>query len=221
MNVQKISECLEKEYTSIFEELRSAMHAREDSRAFGAMIEARIHDSWTILCAQNNWIPLARPGRRTIYDCSFEYQHQVYGVDIKTKDLDETKYSDGGICAVANLLRFLANDKAIFLIAEIGHTKSSTKSNTRSLEYIRVAPFIYLPSDAYRIENLGTGQVRLNYTIAQVYEEIDWNRSMKNFYDLFIDIAIKHYKRVGMDAQRRIADLKKFQDEGYVHFQSK
>ena len=46
MNLREISGAIEKELTSLFEELRSGITAREDSRAFGAMIERRILDNW-------------------------------------------------------------------------------------------------------------------------------------------------------------------------------
>ena len=50
MNLREISAAVEKELISLFEELRSGMAAREDSRAFGAMIERRILDNWDALC---------------------------------------------------------------------------------------------------------------------------------------------------------------------------
>ena len=49
----------------------------------------------------------------------------IVGIDVKTKDLDSKKYSDGGICAVGNLLKFLANDRGQFIIAELGHNQSA------------------------------------------------------------------------------------------------
>ena len=72
--------------------------------------------------------------------------------------------------------------------------------------------------DAYRIENLGTGQVRLNYTINQVWDEIDWDRNMKAFYDHFTELAILHYHRVGRDALKRIDAINKFRENGYEYF---
>ncbi len=39
MNYEKISEKIELQIGTLFEELRSGISAREDSRAFGAMIE--------------------------------------------------------------------------------------------------------------------------------------------------------------------------------------
>lgn len=219
MDLKQISSKMENELSVIFsEELRSGLAAREDSRAFGAMIEKRIADNWEQICLSLGYPALERPGRRTIFDFALQIGKRIVGIDVKTKDLDSTRYSDGGICAVGNLLKFLANDNGMFLIAEFGHNKLSSTSEKRDFVYIRVAPFILFPQDAYRIENLGTGQIRLNYTVNQVWDEIDWNRDITDFYDLFIDLAIKHYKRVSSDALNRIADLEAFRENGYKHF---
>jgi hypothetical protein len=218
MDLRAVSDQVEGKLSDLFEELRSGIAAREDSRAFGAMIEKRITDSWQRICDELGYNALERPGRRTIFDFAFLEAGQLVGIDVKTKDLDSTRYSDGGICAVGNLLKFLANDKGVFLIAEFGHNKSSERGNTRDIEYIRVAPFIMLPQNAYRIENLGTGQVRLNYTVNQVWDEIAWERDITDFYDLFVDLAIKHYQRVSRDAMKRIAALEEFRRSGYQHF---
>jgi hypothetical protein len=86
------------------------------------------------------------------------------------------------------------------------------------LEYIRVAPFVLLPQSSYRIENLGTGQVRLNYTINQVWDGIEWERDIKVFYDIFTDLAIKHYQRVGRDALKRAEAIEAFRQSGYARF---
>ena len=218
MNLRKISGAIEKELVTLFEELRSGMAAREDSRAFGAMVERRILDNWDAICKRCGFTPVDLPGRRTIFDFGFTVENRVVGIDVKTKDLDTTKYSDGGICAVGNLLKFLANDKGQFIIAEFGHNQSTTTTDARDLEYIRVAPFILLPQNSYRIENLGTGQVRLNYTINQVWDEIEWDRDIRIFYDIFTDLAIKHYQRVGRDAQKRIQAIESFKRGGYAKF---
>jgi len=218
MNLKDMSGKLEDKLGDLFEELRSGISAREDSRAFGAMIEKRITDNWDNICKELGYTAIARPGRRTIFDFAFQEEDSLVGIDVKTKDLDSTKYSDGGICAVGNLLKFLANDKGVFLLAEFGHNKSSEQSDKRDIEYIRVAPFIMLPQNAYRIENLGTGQLRLNYTINQVWDEIAWDRDIKEFYDLFVDLAIQHYQRVSRDALKRIAALEEFRKNGYKHF---
>jgi hypothetical protein len=218
MNLREISTAIENELVSLFDELRSGIAAREDSRAFGAMIERRILDNWQVICERRGFTPISLPGRRTIFDLGFSLEGRIVGIDVKTKDLDTTKYSDGGICAVGNLLKFLANDKGHFLIAEFGHNQSRTGADARDLEYIRVAPFTLLPQSSYRIENLGTGQVRLNYTINQVWEEIEWDRDIRIFYDIFTDLAIKHYQRVGRDAQKRIQAIEGFRRSGYERF---
>ena len=219
MNLRELCATIESEISKLFEELRSGISAREDSRAFGAMIERRICENWDSICTKSNFIPVDLPGRRTIFDFGFKVDDRIVGIDVKTKDLDSTKYSDGGICAVGNLLKFLANDRGHFIIAEFGHNLSSVEAQSRDLEYIKVAPFTLLPVTAYRIENLGTGQVRLNYTINQVWEEIEWERDMTKFYDYFTDLAIKHYQRVGRDALKRAESIEAFRNCGYAKFQ--
>lgn len=217
-SLKEISSQLESQLINLFSDLQSGISAREDSRAFGAMVEKRITENWKSICSDCNLIARDLPGRRTIFDFAYEIDGQLIGIDVKTKDLDSAKYSDGGICAVGNLLKFLANDQGVFLIAEFGHTESVAGTGLRDLEYIHVAPFILLPQNAYRIENLGTGQVRLNYSINQVYEEIEWERDIFSFYDMFTDLAITHYQRVGRDAQKRIESINKFREEGYQRF---
>ena len=201
-----------------FEDHLSGVSAREDSRAFGAMVEKRITANWPEICIASGVSARAIPGRRTIFDCAYEDDGFIYGLDVKTKDLDSTSYSDGGICAVANLLKFLANDNGVFLIVEVGHNATSENSSARDIEYIHVAPFSCLPADSYRIENLGTGQVRLNYSINQVQDEIDWTRPNSVFFDIFTDLAITHYERVGRDATKRIDSIKAFRARGYKEF---
>lgn len=218
MDYKNISLAIEEKIGNLFEELRSGISQREDSRAFGAMIEKRITDNWEQICNELGFKPIAIPGRRTIFDFAAKIEETIFGFDVKTKDLDTTRYSDGGVCAVGNLLKFLANDKGVFMIVEFGHTKSSIKNNSRDIEYIRVAPFHTLPTDIYRIENLGTGQVRLNYTLNQVWDEINWKKSLKEFFDDFCQLAIIHYKRVKADAEKRINAIKQFQENGYEHF---
>ena len=218
MYYDQISEKIALEIEGLFEELRSGISAREDSRAFGAMIEKRITENWETVCSNLSYEAIELPGRRTIFDFACNIEKKLFGFDVKTKDLDSKSYSDGGVCAVGNLLKFLANDKGVFMIVEFGHDKSTTKNSSRDIEYIRVAPFHCLPENTYRIENLGTGQVRLNYTINQVWDEIDWNRSYNDFFDIFCELAITHYKRVSADAEKRIKSIEQFKDGGYQNF---
>lgn len=218
MDLKLISNQLKDKLSDIFsEEFTSGLAAREDSRAFGAMIEQKIANNWNLICSDFGYIPLERPGKKTIYDFAFQFENRIFGIDVKTKDLDSTSYSDGGICSVGNLLKFLANDNGMFLIAEFGHNKLSPPSEKRDFAYIYVAPFILFPHDVYRIENLGTGQIRLNCSINQVWDKIDWNRDITDFYDLIINLAIQHYRRVSGVALNRIALLEAFKENGYRH----
>ncbi|MBM3404401.1 MAG: hypothetical protein FJY10_05875 [Bacteroidetes bacterium] len=218
MNYKKISQTIKNKVSELLEELRSGISERVDSRAFGAMIEKRITQNWDNICAKLGYDPLNVPGRRTIFDFACKIENQLFGFDVKTKDLDTTKYSDGGVCAVGNLLKYMANDKGIFVIAEFGHNKSGVKNESRDIEYIRIAPFHCLPKDTYRIENLGTGQVRMNYTINQVWDEIEWNRSYPDFFDIFCELALTHYNRVKADADKRIQAIVEFKNNNYSHF---
>ena len=216
-NHKEVSNNIELALEELFEELRSGIAAREDSRAFGAMIEKRITDNWIDICNKYGYEPVAIPGRRSIFDFACRVDGKLVGFDVKTKDLNKKSYSDGGVCAVGNLLKYLANDKGVFMIVEFGHDKSTEKGG-RDLEYIRVAPFHMLPDDIYRIENLGTGQVRMNYTLNQVWDEIIWDRTNSQFFDVFCELAIKHYKRVKADADKRITSIIKFKENGYAQF---
>lgn len=187
--------------------------SREDARAFGAMLEKKIAGKWPATCRNLSANALERPGRRTIYDCSCTRSGQFYGIDIKTKNLDSSRYSDGGVCSVGNVLKFLAADTGMLLIAEISHIVSSTGKG-RTLHGTRVAPFHLLPADIYRIENLGTGQIRLNQSIGESWDRIAWNRTMPEFYDLIGTLAIAHYHRVKQDAGRRINAMRQFLKNG-------
>lgn len=218
MDYKEVSLKIEEKLAGLFQELRSGMAAREDSRAFGAMVEKRITENWEDICAELGYEPVGIPGRRTIFDFACKVDGQLFGFDVKTKDLDTTRYSDGGVCAVGNLLKYLANDKGVFMIVEFGHNKSGPDDDTRDIEYIRVAPFHTLPRDTYRIENLGTGQVRLNYTINQVWEEIMWDRPYSDFFDIFCELALTHYQRVKADAEKRIQSILEFKKSNYESF---
>ncbi len=209
IDYRNFSESVAQKLTDAFDQLRSA---------FGGMIEKHITSRWAEICSAIGAIPLDRPGRRTIYDFACRHQGQLWGFDIKTKDLDSNRYADGGVCAVGNLLNFIANDKGIFMVVELGHTRTTKDLRLRDLSYLRVAPFHLLPADTYRIENLGTGQVRLNHSINTVYDRIAWDRSTAEFFQIFTEIAIKHYERVSRDAQKRVLAMKRFREDSYARF---
>jgi hypothetical protein len=218
-NYQEFSASIEKQFRNLFSDLeKSGLAAREDSRAFGAMIEKYIIDSWEAICRNVGAGCLPPHGRRTIHDVACTLRGTFIGFDIKTKDLDKIRYSDGGVCAVGNLLKFLANDNGVFTVVEFGHDKAVEGKDLPDLEYIKIAPFHLLPEDTYRIENLGTGQVRLDYSIRQIYDKIQWDRPLNGFFDIFTEIAIKHYERVSRDALKYAEAICRFRQNGYVHF---
>ena len=66
MDIKEISRLIEQQLDSVFDELHSSVSEREDSQAFGAMIEERIADNWKRICMELEYEPLSRPGRRTI-----------------------------------------------------------------------------------------------------------------------------------------------------------
>lgn len=214
MTVEQFCRTLETNLDLLFRELKDDAPAREDSRAFGAMIEKRITDNWESLCGSIGATSVPSPGRKTIYDFACNFEGQIYGFDVKTKDLDSSRHSDGGVCSAGNLLKFLANDSGIFTVVEVAH-RASTKKKMRILGDIKVAPFHLLPEDTYRIENLGTGQVRLNHSITEAKNRMSWNRSMHEFFDIFGALAITHYERVQRDADRRAGAVKTFLSNGY------
>jgi hypothetical protein len=219
VNYREFSASVEKQFRNLFSDLeKSGLAAREDSRAFDAMIEKHVIDSWEAICRNVGAEFLAPPGRRTIYDVACTLGGTFIGSDIKTKDLDTTRYSDGGVCAVGNLVKFLANDKWVLTVVEFGHDKAVKGKDLRDLEYTKVTPFHLFPEDTYRIESLDTGQVRLNYSIRQIYDEIQWDRPLNRVFDIFTEIAIRHYERIGRDALKYADSIRRFRQNGYVRF---
>ena len=77
MDLRDISKKLEAELVKLFEELRSGIAAREDSRAFGAMIEHRIKLNWEAICSRNGFEAVDLPGRRTIFDFGFKAEDGI------------------------------------------------------------------------------------------------------------------------------------------------
>lgn len=59
MDLREISSQIESKLSEIFsEELTSGLAAREDSRAFGAMVEKKIADNWKQISADLGHSPL-------------------------------------------------------------------------------------------------------------------------------------------------------------------
>jgi hypothetical protein len=189
--------------------VRQGLDTQPDSRSVGGHVEKAVLDRWPAICEQLGVEPHKRPGRRTIYDASFTREGDHVGVDIRTKDLDETRYADGGICSVANLLRLLVRDGGALLVSEFGYREVG-----RRLEFdrVRTAPIHMLPLEIFRIENLGTGQVRLDGSIVNSYESIDWARPVQDFAHPFAELAIAHYARVSAKADERADSLQRYLD---------
>ncbi len=183
------------------------------------MIEKRILESWKEIFGISSSNNLPTPGRRAICDFACGRDGALHGFDVKTKDLDRTKYSDGGVYSVANLLKFPANDGALFVVVEFGHVVSASGEAIRELNYIKAAPIHLLPKKIYRLENLGTGQIRLNQGINEIHDELEWNRSMDEFFDILVDLAIDHYQKVGSVAGKRAAAMRRFREGGYGKFE--
>ena len=184
-----------------------------DSRAFGAYVEKMVKDRWIELCQSWDKSPNPHPGRRTIYDVSFTDKGHLVGIDIKSKDLDESRYSNGGICAVSNLLKLLVREKGLLVLSEFGYTISGGKVD---FSYVASIPIHCLPEKIYRIENLGTGQVRLNYTLQEALPDVNWNRTRIEFFESFAKLCIDHYNRVSKVALKRRKAIEDFIKSGYT-----
>lgn len=192
---------------------------REDSRAFGAMLEARVADMWPPICNRMGAQPLPRPGRRTLYDLALRRDGRLWGLDLKTRDLDTGRYTDGGICSVGNLLRFLVKEEGVFVVAELTH--AAAPGGGRLLRDVHVAPLHLLPLECLRIENLGTGQLRLDATTSDPWTAVDWSRPLPAFLDAFSLLAITHYARVGEVARQRAQSMEEFRVSRFTRLRLK
>jgi hypothetical protein len=192
---------------------QAGLLTQPDSRAFGGHVEKGIRDSWPQITAQLGCQAEPTPGRRSIYDlaCSTS-DGDLIGLDIKTKDLADGRYSDGGVCSVANLLRWYQGGSSTFVVAEFGHR---SRQGGIAFEYVATAPFHILPPELYRIENLGTGQVRLNGSLAAAKRNFEWDRPLSTFLELFCELAAEHYRRVSDDALRRAGELEEYVASGF------
>jgi hypothetical protein len=217
MEYHYISQKIEAILQSLFSKNTTGINQREDSRAFGAMIEKTITDNWEDICNKNGFEFIENPGRRTIYDFACKIDGYLLGFDVKTKDLEKSSYSDGGVCAVGNLLKFIANENGYFFIVEVGHKKSQSLKNSRDIQYIKVSPFHIFPVEVYRIENLGTGQLRLNETLLEMNEKnsLTWNKPITDFLMEFSNLCIQHYQKVIETSTKRIDSIENFRDSGY------
>jgi hypothetical protein len=191
---------------------RAAVPEQPDARAFGAAVEKAVLSQWVELCRAWGVTALPTPGKRTIYDAGFVCDSGPVGVDFRTKDLCEGRYSDGGICAVANLLRWMVRDGATLLVTEFGYTVENGFAN---FAYVASALLHTLPFDVYRLANLGTGQLRLARSIRESLPEAARDRPPAEFFAFFSSLCVGHYERVRDDAIARIRAIEGFADSGF------
>jgi len=151
MNFKSISLSIEDKVSEL---LRSFVGHRRERRltSIRAMIEKRISrigkgSVRTLLQTFRD------SSRRTIFDFACMIDGQLFGFDVKIRPWYDFIFWRR-VCAVG-IVEVYGDDKGIFVIAEFGHNKSGTKTKVGIIEYIRIAPFHSLPSNTYRIENLG------------------------------------------------------------------
>jgi len=190
-----------------------AIERRPDSRAIGAEIENIIKNNWSEIIRQlGGEKPEFYLDRvRTIYDMSFKYKNQSYGIDIKSVDINRG-FTSGGVCAVKNLLDFMVNRKWIFLVCEVGY---STQDKKIKIEYVKVAPFHFIPISNLHIENLGTGQIQFKESLQKlVIKPV----KLEKFYKQFSALSLSLYGKVQITAKKRFGAIKDFVASRYKIF---
>jgi hypothetical protein len=204
----QLCERLESDFTT---KLKSSdMPRYPDSRGVGGAIQAELLEGWDELCKGWGATPEPEPGPKTMYDAAFTLSNVFVGVDFSAKKSAEGGYSDGGICSVADLLRFYIRTTGLFLVAQVRY--SQTESNTTA-DSVRVAPLHALPMANFSIANLGTGQIRLSDPLDET--EVDWGRSKETFLREFASIAKQFYADVGAQASRRAESVQAMVDSGF------
>lgn len=162
-----------------------------DSRAVGSAVQEELLDHWPELCGGWGATPEPTPGPKTMYDAALILDETFWGIDFTTKRLQEEGYSDGGVCSVADLFRFLVRTDGLFLVAQVRYTESDDSTD---VDRVTVAPLHSLPIGDFSIANLGTGQVRLARAIDECSDEIDWDRTVVDFLSEFAVTAQDFYK---------------------------
>ena len=114
-------------------------------------------------------------------------------------------------CSVGNLIRFCLDGRNFF-ISEFGY---EVKDGSAAFAYVHTAPFHSLPESLYRIENLGTGQVRLNESLEACWDSVAWDRPLPDFLETFCKLAVAHHENVSAVARRRSALPAEFIESGF------
>ncbi len=213
--LKEFCEALERAVSAI---VPSGLEAREDARAFGAAIERLVRDEWPSICANNGWVALDPPGKRDIGDVRCESHATELRVDVKTHDRDEGAYADGGVCSVDNFLRLLAGpaDCGLLVVLEVTHESDGARG--RKLVSVDAIALHCAPTALLRVENLGTGQVRLDERVRTLKESAQWNRTVTEFLAPFVALAKAHYDAVIDAASQRKSNLDEFVARGYRGF---
>lgn len=191
--IQNYCRTLESELARVM--IGNKIEKQYDSRSFGSHLEQNFGYWWEDLVKDHSWNNIPA-GKRSIYDFAYSDESGTYGFDVKTKDLDAGKYSDGGVCSVANLLKFSEN--GTLFIVEVGHAQ---KEEHRRICYVKVVPIHCIDIKFIKIENLGTGQVRLTKPLDQIKPV--WNQTKKEFLTEFRAKAKDHYLHVAKIARKR------------------
>ncbi len=86
------------------------------------MVEHRIKQHWGDIALAPVSCRWTCRDVRSIFDFGFKVEERIVGIDVKTKDLDSTKYSDGGSSARSAICSsFSLTTEGHFIIAEFGH----------------------------------------------------------------------------------------------------
>jgi hypothetical protein len=101
----------------------------------------------------------------------------------------------------------MVTDRATLLITELGYT---IERGVAVFTHVATAPIHAFPIEAYRIENLGTGQLRLNASVHACMADIAWERTFVEFFGAFAQLSISHYERVQERAAQRIEAIEAF-----------
>lgn len=78
-------EAVNAQLEAIFSNRVPVFEAREDSRAFGAMIQTIISDNWIEICRKINAEPASESGKRTIYDFANVYDSTYFRIRLENK----------------------------------------------------------------------------------------------------------------------------------------
>lgn len=202
-------------------QLSPSLAPREDARAFGAQAERAVASFWGVFVNGQGGSVVPAGGARAPYDLAALVDGALLGVDVTTTDFDPERYADGGVSSVDAVLRLLAGAdparRATLILLELEHAASGSGRVVRNATAL---PLHVLPMSALRIENLGTGQLRLEQPLSELRDQAAWDATPSEFVVGLTALAIQHYERVASDARARITHLGAFRGQGHRDFRS-